>query len=64
MCNGRVLFVLEGGYELTALTYGILNTIYALLGRDDVQDPLGPMPQKEQDVTDLLRQLKERHLLN
>jgi acetoin utilization deacetylase AcuC-like enzyme len=64
LCNGRLLFVLEGGYELTALTYGILNTIYALLGRDEVQDPLGPMPQKEQDVTDLLRQLKSRHLLN
>lgn len=64
LCNGRLLFILEGGYELTVLTFGILNTIYALLGRDEVQDPLGPMPKKEQDVTDLLRQLKERHLLN
>lgn len=64
LCHGRILFVLEGGYELNALTYGILNTVYALLKRDEIQDPLGPMPQQEQDVTDLLQQLKERHLLN
>lgn len=64
LCQGRILFVLEGGYEVNALTYGILNTIYALLERDEIQDPIGPMPQQEQDVTDLLHQLKERHLLN
>lgn len=64
LCNGRILFVLEGGYETNALTYGILNTVYALLHRDEIHDPIGPMPQPEQDVTDLLHQLKERHLLN
>lgn len=64
LCNGRILFVLEGGYELQVLSYGILNTLYALLGRDDIRDPLGPMPQQEPDVTDLLHQLKARHLLN
>jgi acetoin utilization deacetylase AcuC-like enzyme len=64
LCNGRILFILEGGYELNALTYGLLNTIYALLGKDEMQDPIGPMPQQEPDVTDLLQQLKERHLLN
>jgi acetoin utilization deacetylase AcuC-like enzyme len=64
LCNGRILFVLEGGYELRVLTLGILNNIYALLGRDEINDPIGPMPDNEQDVTDLLLQLKERHLLN
>jgi acetoin utilization deacetylase AcuC-like enzyme len=64
LCNGRILFVLEGGYELRVLTLGILNNIYALLSRDEINDPIGPMPDNEQDVTDLLLQLKERHLLN
>lgn len=63
VCDGRILFVLEGGYRLEALRYGILNVIYALLGRDDIRDPLGPMPYPEQDIGPLLRQLKERHLL-
>lgn len=62
-CNGRILFVLEGGYQQEALTYGVLNVVYALLGRDEIHDPLGPTPHSEQDVTDLLSQLKQRHLL-
>lgn len=62
LCHGRILFVLEGGYHPMALSYGILNVIYALLGRDQIQDPLGAMPQQEADVTDLLQQLKRRHL--
>lgn len=64
LCAGRILFVLEGGYQLEALNYGILNLIYALIGRDEIRDDLGPMPQAERDVTDLIALLKERHLLN
>jgi acetoin utilization deacetylase AcuC-like enzyme len=64
LCHGRILFILEGGYELNVLNSGILNTIYAMLGRDEIQDTIGPMPQQEQDVTDLLHQLRVRHLLN
>jgi len=62
-CQGRILFVLEGGYQLEALTYGIVNLIHALTGGDEVYDPLGAMPQTERDVTDLLAQLKRLHLL-
>jgi len=62
-CNGRILFVLEGGYEHEALTYGILNAIYALLGRDDIYDPIGAGSQPEQDMSQLLQALKRRHLL-
>ncbi len=63
LCDGRILFVLEGGYQVDALSYGILNTFYALLGRDMWQDPLGPMPQPETDVTDLMATLRERHFI-
>ncbi len=62
LCNGRILYVLEGGYHQTALTYGVLNALYALLAKDSIHDPLGPMPEPEQDVTDILLQLKRRHL--
>ena len=63
VCHGRILFVLEGGYQYDATTYGILNVVNALLGRDEIIDPLGPMPYPEQDITHLLRQLKQSHLM-
>lgn len=62
-CNGRILFVLEGGYQQDALTFGILNVIYALLGRDEIHDPIGAGSQPEQDMTQLLHALQKRHLL-
>jgi len=61
-CDGRILFVLEGGYQLEALSFGLLNLTYALIGRDEIQDRLGPMPQAERDISALLDQLKQRHL--
>ena len=63
LSNGRILFVLEGGYQLQALSYGILNTFYALIGQDKIVDPLGLMPHNEQDITHLLHQLKRHHLI-
>ncbi|HZD11257.1 MAG TPA: histone deacetylase [Candidatus Binatia bacterium] len=64
LCNGRVLFVLEGGYRLEALHYGLLNLAQCLLGRDSVHDPLGPAPEGERDVTNLLADLRNLHLPN
>jgi acetoin utilization deacetylase AcuC-like enzyme len=63
-CQGRILFVLEGGYYLEALAGGVLNLAYALLGRNEVDDPLGPAPNGETDVTDLLAALRRLHLPN
>lgn len=63
-CNGRLLVVLEGGYHHEALTFGVLNTAYALLGQDKMEDPLGPMPESEADISSLLSYLQQRHLRN
>ena len=63
LCQGRVLFVLEGGYYFPALAHGVLNTIYALLGRDEIIDPLGPAPEDGRDISQLLFNLQQRHLL-
>lgn len=63
LTNGRILFVLEGGYQVQALSYGILNTFYALKGQDQIVDPLGMMPHAEQDISHLLHQLKRHHLI-
>lgn len=61
LCGGRVVFALEGGYNLKALSLGVSNSLQALLGRRDFVDPLGPSPRREPDVTELLLQLKQIH---
>ncbi len=62
VCDGRILFILEGGYEYDVLTYGIINVFNALLGRDKVLDPFGAMQEPEQDIANLLEQLSSRNL--
>lgn len=45
--GGRIVFALEGGYDLDAIANGAANTVKALLGRHDFLDPLGPPPFQE-----------------
>ncbi|HSR31639.1 MAG TPA: histone deacetylase [Anaerolineae bacterium] len=63
LCNGRLVFTLEGGYHLEALAYSILNTFAVLLGDDEWQlvDPLGPSPHREQSADDIIARVKQRH---
>jgi acetoin utilization deacetylase AcuC-like enzyme len=62
ICQGKVLFVLEGGYHFQALAHGVLNVINALTGFDQVSDPLGPAPYASPDITNLLARLQRLHL--
>jgi acetoin utilization deacetylase AcuC-like enzyme len=61
LCSGRLVFTLEGGYNLDVLSYAVLNTFKVLLGDDDVVDPLGPSPHSERSVDELVARLKETH---
>jgi acetoin utilization deacetylase AcuC-like enzyme len=63
LCEGRVVFVLEGGYDLEALSHGVLNVLYALLGRADVSDPLGPAARREPSIEGQLKDLRALHSL-
>ena len=62
LCEGKIVFTLEGGYDVEVLSQGVANSIRALLGRDDFTDSLGPSPHPEPDLSDYLAQLKELHL--
>jgi acetoin utilization deacetylase AcuC-like enzyme len=42
LCQGRIVFTLEGGYNLEALSYGVLATVQAMRGAERFEDPLGP----------------------
>ncbi len=62
-CQGRIVFTLEGGYNLQVLAPGVGNVFRALLGNDEVDDPLGPSSYPEPDVSGLLAELKKIHSL-
>lgn len=42
--GGKIVFSLEGGYDLEALSFGVANSVKALLKRDDFLDPIGNAP--------------------
>jgi len=64
LCEGRLVFVLEGGYNTQALACGVLNTFYALLGDTTVVDPLGPSPRPERDIGGYVADLRRLHNLD
>ncbi|MFN2269959.1 MAG: histone deacetylase [Anaerolineae bacterium] len=64
LCNGRIVFALEGGYQLDVLACGVLNAFYAMMGEDTIADPFGPSPYPERPVDDLIVRLRELHGLN
>jgi acetoin utilization deacetylase AcuC-like enzyme len=66
LCDGRLVFTLEGGYHLEALAYAILNSFAVLLGDDDWQlvDPLGPSPRSERPVDDIVARVRQTHGLD
>ena len=63
LCFGKIIFTLEGGYNLQVLENGVLNSIKVLLGRNDFEDPLGPSSDKEPGVDKLIKELKIIHSL-
>jgi acetoin utilization deacetylase AcuC-like enzyme len=64
VCDGRIVFVMEGGYHLDVLGNGIANIARLLLGDTEIADPLGSPPKSGQsDATDLIAQLCTIHKL-
>lgn len=65
MCGGRILVALEGGYDLTALSWSIRNSIEALLGEPVTPDPIGPAPAAEApDIGALIDDARRLHALD
>lgn len=65
LCNGRLVMVQEGGYDLDAMANGIATCINLLLGDDAAVDNLGPPPTKDYRLnTDvLIAELRRIHHL-
>ena len=63
LCGGRLVFSLEGGYQLRALSSSVKATFDVLLG-NDIEDPLGPSTgSSSPDIAPLIKAIKEMHRL-
>ncbi len=63
VCSGKIVFFLEGGYNLQVLNNGVANTLSRLLGIDTFDDPIGKSPQPEEGVEKMINELIKIHNL-
>ena len=66
LCGGRLLFSLEGGYNLEALSYSIKATLDVLLGGQRTDEPLGPASarRKPSSIDPIVDAIKKFHGLS
>ena len=63
LCDGNLVFSLEGGYHQQALAYSIAASLNILTGSKDFHDPLG-IKQSRSNIADFekfVRLIKEKH---
>jgi len=63
ICAGKIIFFLEGGYNLEVLSNGVANTIRGLLGIELFDDPLGKPNEEEPNIERVLNELIKIHSL-
>ena len=63
LCDGRLVFTLEGGYDYQALSSSVVSTLNRLLGIPEIYDPLGKRPEKalSKNFDDLINLIKDTH---
>ena len=62
ICEGRIVYVLEGGYDHTALAWSVAACIETLLGSPLTEDPLGSGPSvRGPDADAILAAIKQTH---
>jgi acetoin utilization deacetylase AcuC-like enzyme len=65
LCGGRLVFTLEGGYNLNALAASVKATFDVLLGSNSIDDPLGGSPRSPGalNIDRLIGAIKKIHKL-
>jgi acetoin utilization deacetylase AcuC-like enzyme len=63
LCDGRIVLVLEGGYNLPALGACTVACLQVLLGHEPTPDSLGPAGAGEPNVSALIERARRRHPL-
>jgi acetoin utilization deacetylase AcuC-like enzyme len=64
ICEGRVVYALEGGYDLAAISWSARACVDTLFGNEFAQDPLGAGPAVQgPNVEPLLAEVRRLHSL-
>ncbi len=63
LCDGRLVFVLEGGYDPAVLSNAVCNTCFALLGDSTLLDPIGRSPYQETPIDNRIAEIKRIHAI-
>ncbi|HET8944550.1 MAG TPA: histone deacetylase [Dehalococcoidia bacterium] len=64
LCEGRIVYALEGGYDHMALAWSVGGCVQTLLGEPLTEDPLGPGPSLRGPEPDaILAAVKKTHSL-
>jgi acetoin utilization deacetylase AcuC-like enzyme len=65
LCQGRLVFALEGGYNLQVVACSIKAIFDVLLGSSEIDDPLGqaPVASKPQGFDEHIQEIKRIHHL-
>ena len=62
LCDGKIVFLLEGGYDLIAVPWGVRTVIEVLLGEEATPDPLGTLAVRDApDISGLLSEMRKLH---
>ncbi|GAB1420197.1 histone deacetylase [Anaerolineales bacterium] len=64
LCDGKIIFAMEGGYDINVLSHGMLNIAYVLQGKDELSDPFGLLDDAhEPDIDALIQEIAQLHQL-
>lgn len=65
LCDGKLVFALEGGYNYQALSSSVVSTLNKLMGSQEIFDPLGKKPERAmlKSFDELISLIKKIHHL-
>jgi acetoin utilization deacetylase AcuC-like enzyme len=63
LCQGRLVFTLEGGYNLRVVACSVKATFDVLLGKSEIDDPMGKasIERKPRGFDERIQAIKKIH---
>jgi len=58
LCGGKLVMLLEGGYDLVAVPWAMRTVLEVMLGEEPAPDPLGLGRERAPDISGLLAELR------